>query len=74
MTYAPDHYETDTGKIVGRPLVEAVAWARANPEAFARTYIWWVRDDDAEAVIVDRDIKDELEAEADAAAELAQVA
>lgn len=64
--YAPDRYETDTGEIVGRTLAEAVAWARANPAAFARTYIWWVREDDAEAVIVDRDIKDELEAEDDA--------
>jgi hypothetical protein len=34
-----------------------------NPAAFARTYIWWLREDDAEAVIVDRDIKDELEAD-----------
>jgi hypothetical protein len=60
-----DYYETDTGKIVGRSLAEAVAWARENPDAFARTYIWWVRDDDAEAIIVDRDIRDELEAEAE---------
>jgi hypothetical protein len=66
MTYAPDYYETDAGHIIGRSLSEAVEWARANPGAFSRTYIWWVRDDDAEAIIVDRDIKDELEAEADA--------
>ncbi len=55
-----DYYETDTGKIVGRSLAEAVAWARDNPDEFARTYIWWVRDDDAEATAVDRDIRDEL--------------
>ena len=66
MTYAPDRYETDTGEIVGKTLAEAVAWAKANPAAFAKTYIWWVRDDDCEAVIVDRDIKDEIEAELDA--------
>lgn len=55
-----DTYETDTGKIVGRTLAEAVAWARENPDEFARTSIWWTRDDDAEAVAVDRDIRDEL--------------
>lgn len=61
MTYAPDRYETDAGMIVGKTLAEAVAWARANPAAFAKTYVWWIRDDDAEAVIVDRDIQDEID-------------
>ncbi len=60
MSYAPDRYETDTGKLVGRTLAEAVAWARDNPDEFARTSIWWTRDDDAEAIAVDRDIRDEL--------------
>lgn len=60
MSYAPDRYETDTGKIVGRTLAEAVAWARDNPAEFARTSIWWTRDDDCEAIAVDRDIRDEL--------------
>jgi hypothetical protein len=68
MASTSDYYETDTHEIIGRSFSEAVAWARQNPAAFARTYIWWLREDDAEAVIVDRDIKDELEAEADALA------
>jgi hypothetical protein len=60
MAYAPDHYETDRREVVGSTLAEAVAWAKANPEAFARTNIWWVRDDDCEAIVVDRDIQDEI--------------
>lgn len=61
MAYAPDRYETDRREFVGNTLVEAVAWAKANPEAFAKTHIWWLRDDDCEAIIVNRDIQDEID-------------
>jgi hypothetical protein len=62
-----DEYETDAREFIGYSLAEAVAWARANPAKFALTHVWWLRSDDAEAVIVDADIRDEIRAEADAA-------
>lgn len=60
MPLTPDRYETDSGTLIGHTLADCVEWARNNPEAFAKTNVWWTRDDDAEAIIVDRDIRDEL--------------
>jgi hypothetical protein len=55
-----DRYETDSGEVIGHSIADCVEWARKNPEAFAKTNVWWLREDDAEAIIVDRDIQDEL--------------
>jgi hypothetical protein len=57
---ALDTYETDSGEVIGQTLADCVEWARQNPEAFAKTNVWWLREDDAEAIIVDRDIQDEI--------------
>jgi hypothetical protein len=57
---ALDTYETDSGEVIGHTLADCVEWARQNPGAFAKTNVWWLREDDAEAIIVDRDIQDEI--------------
>ena len=66
MPRDPDYYETDSGKLVGNTLAEAAAWAKANPAEYALTHVWWMRSDDAEAIIIDSDINDILATEADA--------